>query len=103
MQRLWKGVEEMINIPLRDDLRIRRWDDRNIIIEQDQIHKKRKTGEEYEVQIILGYYNTLESAVLSAIERGYLEGDVNTLEDYLNDLERVKREIIKGVVDNYEI
>lgn len=92
-----------MNIKLSDNLRIKRYDAMNIIIEQDVIRKKKETEEEYIDQQILGYYPTVESALRGVINKGLLESKVNTLEEYINDIRRIKDDLKREVASECEV
>lgn len=86
-----------MNIKLSDNLRIKRYDERNIVIEQDIVSEKKKTKEKYISQKVLGYYPTVETALEDVVNTGLLERDVSTLEQYINDIRLVKDELKREV------
>ena len=76
---------------------IERADENNITVTVQRIGKAKDSGEEKEVNARLGYYGSLESALIKVLNHSVEESDAMTAGEVMAVIERAKGEILEAV------
>jgi hypothetical protein len=99
MAKIKTAEEDRLIMMIGTDFKLES-DDANIIVKKFVTRKDRKTNEKYNDWQVIGYYNTLESALTKLFNVKVLS-KVSSAKSFLSETKKAKEEIIKAIQEAF--
>lgn len=80
-----------MRIMINDKMGFKRLDDKNIIVFEVKKRFKKDTNEPYDLDEVLGYHSTIESAIRSIQKKLQIDLKSNSIEELINEIKALNK------------